>query len=101
MASPLLEMDRRQEQVLALAERARLAITAGLDRAGDDLVHIKARLVALSPAATLRRGYSIVQQADATVVLSADEVTDGEILTVRFAADQLTVKAAKGQVTAQ
>jgi exodeoxyribonuclease VII large subunit len=101
MASPLLEMDRRQEQVLALAERARLAITAGLDRAGDDLVHIKARLVALSPAATLRRGYSIVQQADATVVLSADQVTDGEILTVRFAADQLTVTAATGQVTAQ
>jgi exodeoxyribonuclease VII large subunit len=53
MASPLLEMDRRQEQVLALAERARLAIAAGLDRAGDDLVHIRARLVALSPAATL------------------------------------------------
>ncbi len=101
MASPLLEMDRRQEQVLALAERARLAIAAGLDRAGDDLVHIRARLVALSPAATLRRGYSIVQQADATVVLSADQVTDGEILTVRFAADQLTVTAATGQVTAQ
>jgi hypothetical protein len=34
-------------------------------------------------------------------VLSADQVTDGEILTVRFAADQLTVTAATGQVTAQ
>ena len=69
-------------------------IATGLDRASDDLAHIRARLLALSPAATLRRGYSIVQQADATVVLSAGQVTDGEALTVRFAADQLTVTTA-------
>jgi exodeoxyribonuclease VII large subunit len=93
MASPQLEIERRHEQVLALAERARLAIATGLGRAGDDLTHIRARLVALSPAATLRRGYAIVQQADATVVLSAGQVTDGEVLTVRFTADQLTVTA--------
>jgi exodeoxyribonuclease VII large subunit len=91
LASPLREIDRRHEQVLALAERGRLAVTTGLDRAGDDLAHIRARLLALSPAATLRRGYAIVQQADATVVLSAAQVSDGEALTVRFEADQLTV----------
>jgi exodeoxyribonuclease VII large subunit len=93
LASPLREIDRRHEQVLGLAERGRFAIATGLDRAGDDLAHIRARLLALSPAATLRRGYAIVQQADATVVLSAAQVGDGEALTVRFAADQLTVTA--------
>jgi exodeoxyribonuclease VII large subunit len=93
LASPLREIDRRHEQVLGLAERGRLAVTTGLDRAGDDLAHIRARLLALSPAATLRRGYAIVQQADATVVLSAAQVSDGEALTVRFEADQLTVTA--------
>ncbi len=93
LASPLREIDRRHEQVLGLAERGRLAIATGLDRAGDDLAHIRARLLALSPAATLRRGYAIVQQADATVVLSAAQVSDGEALTVRFEADQLTVTA--------
>jgi exodeoxyribonuclease VII large subunit len=93
LASPLREIDRQHEQVLGLAERGRLAIATGLDRAGDDLVHIRARLLALSPAATLRRGYAIVQQADASVVLSAAQVSDGEALTVRFAADQLTVTA--------
>ena len=41
----------------------------------------------------LRRGYAIVQQADATVVLSAAQIGDGEELTVRFAADQLKVTA--------
>lgn len=93
LASPLLEIDRRYEQILGLAERARLSIATSLDRAGDDLTHIKARLDALSPAGTLRRGYAIVQQADTTVVLSAAQVLHGEELSVRFAADQLIVTA--------
>jgi len=93
LASPLLEIDRRYQLIRGLAERARLATAAGLDRAGDDLMHIRARMVSLSPAATLRRGYAIVQQADSTVVLSAAQVTGGEELTVRFAADQLSVAA--------
>jgi exodeoxyribonuclease VII large subunit len=93
LASPLLEIDRREEQVLGLAERARLSFATSLARATDDLTHIRARLDALSPAGTLRRGYAIVQQADATVVLSAGQVVDGEKLSVRFAADQLSVTA--------
>jgi exodeoxyribonuclease VII large subunit len=89
----MLEIDRQHEQVVGLSERARLSMATSLDRAGDDLTHIKARLDALSPAGTLRRGYAIVQQADASVVLSAAQVADGEKLTVRFAADQLSVTA--------
>jgi len=93
LASPAREIDRRQEQVQALSERGRLAMTSAVTRAGDDLVHLRARLIALSPAATLRRGYAIVQQADASVVLSARQVAAGEPLTVRFAADELQVTA--------
>jgi len=93
LASPRLEIERRHEQVLGLVERARLSVATSLDRAGDDVTHIRARLDALSPAGTLRRGYAIVQHADASVVLSAAQVTHGEVLSVRFAADQLTVTA--------
>lgn len=93
MASPLLEIDRRQEQILSLAERGRLSVGTSLDRAADDVGHIRARLVALSPAATLRRGYAIVQRADDSVVLAAAAVQPGEQLTVRFAGDQLHVTA--------
>jgi exodeoxyribonuclease VII large subunit len=93
LASPRLEIERRHEQVLGLVERARLSVATSLDRAGDDVTHIRARLDALSPAGTLRRGYAIVQQADASVVLSAAQVTQGETLSVRFAADQLFVTA--------
>jgi len=95
LASPTREIDRQHEQVLGLSDRARLAISGGLSRAAGDLAHITARLIALSPAGTLRRGYAIVQQADASVVLSAAQVSEGELLTVRFAADQLPVTAGR------
>jgi exodeoxyribonuclease VII large subunit len=97
LASPERELDRRQEQVLALAERGRIAMTADLGRRSADLAHIRARLVALSPAATLRRGYAIVQQADGHVVVRAAEVAAGDRLTVRFADDQLQVTASAGE----
>ena len=93
LASPEREIDRRQEQVQALSERGRLAVASAVSRAGDDLGHLRARLIALSPAATLRRGYAIVQHADESVVLSARQVAGGEPLTVRFADDQLQVTA--------
>ena len=79
----------------ALAQRARRCLGAALDRAGDDVAHTRARLLALSPASTLGRGYAIVQHADDSVVRSAAEVADAEPLTVRFAADQLSVTAAR------
>ena len=76
-----------------LTHRARRCLAASLDRASDDVDHTRARLIALSPAATLRRGYAIVRRGDSSVVRSAAEVSRGESLTVRFAADQLTVTA--------
>lgn len=93
LASPVREIDRQHEQILSLSDRARLAVAGGLSRAADDLAHIRARLIALSPAATLRRGYAIVQHADGSVVPAASEVAEGELLTIRFADDQLQVTA--------
>ncbi len=93
IAAPVREIERRQEQVLGLAQRARRCLSARLDRAADDIAHTRARLVALSPAATMRRGYAIVQHGDASVVRSAAEVTNGELLTVRLTDGQLTATA--------
>jgi exodeoxyribonuclease VII large subunit len=93
LASPVREIERRQEQLTAATERARRSVSASLDRAQDGLDHTRARLLALSPAATLRRGYAIVQRGDASVVRSAAQVADGETLTIRFADDQLNAVA--------
>ena len=94
LASPAREIDRRQEQVIALAERSRRCLAASLGAAAGEISHTGARLFALSPAATLRRGYAIVQHADGTVARAAAEVASGEELTLRFATDQVRVTAA-------
>src|SRR5215471_4812891 len=93
LADPVREIERQAERVDALLQRARMSLTASLARASDDVAHTQARLLALSPASTLRRGYAIVQHRDDGVVRSAAEVKRGEMLTVRFADDQLTVRA--------
>ena len=93
LASPQREIDRREEQVLGLAERVQLAMKASIERHASDVAHVKARLIALSPAATLRRGYAIVQEQDARVVMTAAQVSDGDVLTIRLASDQLQATA--------
>ena len=99
LADPVREIERQAEQVDGLLRRARVSLDAGLTRGADDLVHVRARLLALSPAATLHRGYAIVQHSgsgdDVGVVRGAAEVTDGENLTIRFETDQLAVTAAR------
>ncbi len=91
LAHPVREIERQQEQIAALTQRARLSLGTALTRAEDEVSHTRARLLALSPASTLKRGYAIVQHEDEHVVRSAAEVTMGEALTVRFAEDQVGV----------
>ncbi|GAA4597469.1 exodeoxyribonuclease VII large subunit [Planotetraspora phitsanulokensis] len=93
LADPVRELDRRAEQVDALRERSRRCLTSSLDRSADSLEHLRARLVALSPAATLERGYAIAQRASGEVVRLARDVKPGDELTVRFSDDRVTVVA--------
>lgn len=93
LANPVREVERQAEQVDALVRRARTSLDARLHRASDDVAHTRARLLALSPAATLKRGYAIVQKQDGSVVRAAAEVGGEEELTVRFAEDQIAVRA--------
>jgi exodeoxyribonuclease VII large subunit len=91
LADPVREIERQAEQADELLRRARQCLRSSLARADDDIAHTRARLLVLSPAATLQRGYAIVQHADSAVVRAASEISPGERLIVRFAADQLMV----------
>ncbi|GAB3907866.1 exodeoxyribonuclease VII large subunit [Microbispora bryophytorum] len=93
LADPVRELDRRAEQVDALRERSRRSLSASLDRSADSLEHLGARLVALSPAATLERGYAIAQRPSGEVVRLAGDVKPGDELTIRFSDDRVTVTA--------
>ncbi|WP_461036720.1 exodeoxyribonuclease VII large subunit [Streptomyces mayteni] len=85
MAHPHRMVDGRQEELTALLERSRRTLRHVVDRAAGDLEHTRARVVALSPAATLRRGYAVLQRADGAAVRAVGEVTAGEELRARVA----------------
>lgn len=89
LARPQVMLDQRATEVTALRDRAGRCLDHRLGAAGEDLRHTLARLRALSPAATLDRGYAIVQRADGHVVRAASEVAKGDPLRVRLAEGEL------------
>jgi len=85
LADPHSVIEARRSDVDSLMARARRQIAQRLDAAAGDLAHRRARVAALSPAATLERGYAIVQRLDGTVVRSRADVTTGDPLRIRLA----------------
>lgn len=95
LAQPHRMVSQRQEEVAALARRGRQTMGHLLDRAVSDLEHTRARVVALSPAATLKRGYAVLQRRDGAAVRAADEVRDGEALRARVAEGEFRVTVSR------
>ena len=67
LADPGSLLDARADEVEPLRDRARRTPRHRLDRAADEIAHQRARARALSPLATLRRGYAVLQDADGHV----------------------------------
>ncbi|WP_229075678.1 exodeoxyribonuclease VII large subunit [Actinoplanes sp. DH11] len=93
LARPESLVDQRAAEAVALRDRAGRSLEHRLRRADDDLRHTVARLRALSPAATLQRGYAIVQRPDGQVVRAADEVAANDLLRIRLAEGELHATA--------
>jgi exodeoxyribonuclease VII large subunit len=89
LADPLGPIDRRHDDVQLHRERGRRGMLTTLAREQAAIASSKARLTALGPAATMARGYAVVQLSDEAgnlqVLRSASEVTDGTKLRVRLA----------------
>jgi exodeoxyribonuclease VII large subunit len=94
LARPLQAVAERQAAVLALRERSGALAGARLAAAAADLAHARARVGALSPAATLARGYAVLQAADGSVLRDAAGTRDGERLRARLAVGELAVVVA-------
>lgn len=91
LAAPQHALAERSAAVTALLERARRCTHGRLDAAVADLGHARARVAALSPAATLARGYAIVQRADGSVLRAAAAATRGERLRGRLSDGELAL----------
>ena len=83
LADPTVLVTSRESEVHSMLERSRRALDSRLDRATDDVAHVRARVRALSPAATLDRGYAVVQSEDGAVVRAAEAVAAGALVRVR------------------
>jgi exodeoxyribonuclease VII large subunit len=75
-----------------LGVRASTTLRLGLGRARFDIATAQGGLTALSPFATLERGYAIVRTPDGTVVRDATTVRVDDALDVRLAAGGLDVR---------
>ena len=62
LADPLRGLETRHVEVERLRDAARACVERGLDRRAADVAHLAARLTTLGPAATLARGYAVVQR---------------------------------------
>ncbi|MPZ59924.1 MAG: exodeoxyribonuclease VII large subunit [Propionibacteriales bacterium] len=91
LAAPVSGLRERADAIAELRDRTGRQVRNLLDRAEDDLAHRLARVRALSPLATLERGYAVVQTPEGHVVSDAGEVEVGTPLTARLARGRLDV----------
>jgi exodeoxyribonuclease VII large subunit len=91
LARPEVIVETRAAEIDALHQRTDRVLAHRLDRADTDLGHTLARLRALSPAATLDRGYAIVQRrSDGTVLRNPGDAQAGDSLRVRLSGGELS-----------
>ena len=90
------QIDRERQQLEHRRQRARTIVTGRLDAARSDVSHLAARVRALSPAATLERGYAIVLTDDGGIVRDADLVPTGAELDIRVSHGRLRARRSDG-----
>lgn len=86
-------LDREGSATEDMLRRVRTRVANQVESAARDVEHLAARVRALSPAATLDRGYAIVTTVHSEIVRDADEVSIGQELRVRVAKGSFTVEA--------
>jgi len=85
-------IDNQQQALDHRRTRARTLVRTRIDTAVQDVAHLRARVRALSPAATLERGYAIVLGEDGAIVRDAATVPVGGRLEVRLAQGRLSAR---------
>ncbi len=86
MADPAGLLPRLSAEVGSARARALRAVEHRLVTQERDLAHLRARARALSPLATLDRGYAVVVGPDGSLVRDAEQLAPGDAVRVRVAA---------------
>ena len=87
LAEPMRRIDERNDEIAQLRAAARRDIRRATETEATRVVHLSERVAALGPAATLARGYAVVQRvagpADMAVVRSVTDAPPGSQLRIR------------------
>ncbi|OZE80760.1 exodeoxyribonuclease VII large subunit [Rhodococcus sp. 15-649-1-2] len=101
LADPVAGIDRRSEEITRLVDAGRRDVLRELAKQETLVEHLRARLQTLGPAATLARGYAVVQRVvagtDPEVLRSVDDAPPGTQIRVRVA-DGAVTAAVMGKV---
>uniref|UniRef100_UPI00404913AD exodeoxyribonuclease VII large subunit n=1 Tax=Candidatus Planktophila sp. TaxID=2175601 RepID=UPI00404913AD len=85
LRDPTVIITSRLEIITSLRDRSIRSFQGRLAIAQEELQQVTARVRALSPQATLDRGYAVVQLADGSIARDSDALKDGEKLRIRLA----------------
>ncbi|MCP2275043.1 exodeoxyribonuclease VII large subunit [Nocardia amikacinitolerans] len=96
LADPLREVDRRAEEIERLRVSARRCAEHTVRTEATATRHLREKLTAVGPAATLSRGYAVVQRVTGSerhVVRSIEDAPAGSQLRIRVADGAVTAAA--------
>jgi exodeoxyribonuclease VII large subunit len=85
LRDPAVMITSRLEIITGLRDRSIRSFQSRLAIAQEELQQVTARVRALSPQATLDRGYAVVQLADGSIARDSAALKDGEKLRIRLA----------------
>jgi len=85
LREPSVMITTRLEIITGLRDRAIRSFQSRLAIAQEELQQVTARVRALSPQATLDRGYAVVQLADGSIARESAVLKDGDKLRIRLA----------------
>ena len=101
LADPVAGIDQRGEEIERLVDAGRRDVLRELAKQDTLVLHLRARLQTLGPAATLARGYAVVQRmvagGDPEVLRSVEDAPPGTQIRVRVA-DGAVTAAVMGKV---
>lgn len=89
---PRQRLQRQRERLLALENRPQILMAQRLQRDAQHLRGLARSLHAISPLATVARGYAILQLDDGRVVRSVDDVAPGDAVRARLRDGELQLR---------
>ncbi len=96
LANPTTLVDVHEHRLAALRDGARRSLHTALVHGRAEVAGLAAQVRALSPAATLDRGYAVVQREDGHVVRDPADVAADDALRIRVAQGELTARVTSG-----